>query len=81
VSRHFLLPPNRVTVTFFSSELNAEPCEAARLLWLGPRGCLGSLQVFAPLGGRSTEPIVAGHDAQRRRVSAGDGRSRGQRVP
>jgi len=37
--------------------------------------------VFAPLGGRSTELSVAGHDAQRRRVSAGDERSRGQRVP
>jgi len=29
-------------VTFFSGELNAEPCEAARRLWLDPRGCLGS---------------------------------------
>jgi len=29
-------------VTIFSGELNAEPCEASRLLWLGPRGCLGS---------------------------------------
>ena len=42
VSRHFLLPPNRVAVTIFSGEPNAEPCEASRRLCLGPRGCLGS---------------------------------------
>jgi len=37
-----VLPPTRVAVTFFSGELNAEPCKAARRLWLDPRGCLGS---------------------------------------
>jgi len=41
VSRHFQHSPNRVAVTFFSGELNAELLGASRLLWLGPRGSLG----------------------------------------
>jgi len=32
MSRHFQLPPNRVAVTFFSGELNAELLGASRLL-------------------------------------------------
>ena len=81
MSRHFQLPPNRVAVTVFSGELNAELLGASRLLWLGSRGSLGSLLAFAPLGGRSTALTVAGHDAQRRRVSAGVRSSRGQPFP
>jgi len=77
VSRHFQLPPNRVAVTFFSRELNAELLEASRLLWLGSRASLGPYRAFVPLGGRSTALTVAGHDAQRRRVWAGVRPSRG----
>jgi len=53
VSRHFQLPPNRVAVTFFSGELNAELLGASHLLWLGPRGSLGPQRTFTPLGGCS----------------------------
>ena len=68
-------------MTIFFGEPNAELCEAARRLWLGSRGRVGSERAFAPIGGRSTELSIAGHDAQCRRVSAEDGCSRGQRVP
>jgi len=68
-------------VTFFSGKLNAKLLGASRLLWLGSRGSLGPYQAFAPLCGRSTALTVAGHDAKRRRVSAGVGLSRGQLIP